>query len=155
MPRKLLLLSLLVACAAIFPRQAAASNDPSGSFLVTITDATTGAFASRSVITLHSDHSVSVIDSGQEGGPVPFSSQLGAWAHAPGGVVKARTLDFSFPFATGGIARVDYRFNAGVPGDQVQGSITLTFFPPNGNPSGGGGTPGGTFNFSGTRVTVP
>lgn len=153
--RKFLFLSLLAVCAAIFPQQAAASNDPSGTFLVTITDATTGAFASRSVITLNSDHSVSVIDSGQEGGPVPFSSQLGTWAHAPGGVVKARTLDFSFPFATGGIARVDYKFNAGVPGDQVQGSITLTFFPPNGNPLGGGGTPGGTFNFSGTRVTVP
>jgi hypothetical protein len=155
MLRKLLLLSLLAVCASIFPQQAAASNDPSGTFLVTITDATTGAFASRSVITLHSDHSVSVIDSGQEGGPVPFSSQLGSWTHAPGGVVKARTLDFSFPFATGGIARVDYHFNAGVPGDQVQGSITLTFFPPNGNPLGGGGAPGGTFNFSGTRVTVP
>ena len=153
--RKLLLLSLLVVCAALFPQQAVASNDPSGTFLVTITDATTGAFASRSVITLYSDHSVAVIDSGQEGGAVPFSSQLGVWAHAPGGVVKARTLDFSFPFASGGIARVDYKFNAGVPGDQVQGSITLTFFPPNGNPLGGGGTPGGTFNFSGTRMTVP
>ena len=153
--RKVLLLSLLAVCATLFPRQAAASNDPSGTFLVTITDATTGAFASRSVITLHSDGSVTVIDSGQEGGPVPFSSQSGSWTHAPGGVVKARTLDFSFPFATGGIARVDYTFDADVPGDQVQGSIVLTFFPPNGNPLGGGGTPGGTFNFSGTRVTVP
>ena len=155
MSRKLLFFSLLAVCIAIFPRQAAASDDPSGTFLVTITDAANGAFASRSVITLHSDHSVSVIDSGQEGGPVPFSSQLGVWAHAPGGVVTARTLDFSFPFATGGIARVDYRFNAGVPGNQVQGTIVLTFFPPNGNPLGGGGSPGGTFNFSGTRMTVP
>lgn len=155
MSRKLLLFSLLAVCIAIFPRQVAASDDPSGSFLVTITDATSGAFASRSVITLHSDHSVSVIDSGQEGGPVPFSSQQGVWAHAPGGVVKARTLDFSFPFASNGIARVDYTFNAGAPGNQVQGTIMLTFFPPNGNPLGGGGTPGGTFNFSGTRMTVP
>ena len=153
--RKLLLLSLVAVCAFTFPQNAAASDDPSGTFLVTITDATTGAFASRSVITLHSDHSVAVIDSGQEGGPVSFSSQLGVWAHRPGGVVKARTLDFSFPFATNGIARVDYKFNAGAPGNQVQGSIALTFFPPNGDPLGGGGTPGGTFNFSGTRMTVP
>ena len=153
--RKLLLLSLLALSAFTFPRHAAASDDPSGTFLVTITDATTGAFVSRSVITLHSDHSVAVIDSGQEGGAVSFSSQLGAWEHGPGGVVKARTLDFSFPFATNGSARVDYKFNAGVPGNRVQGSIVLTFFPSNGDPLDGGGAPGGTFNFSGTRVTVP
>jgi hypothetical protein len=152
--RKLLLLGLLVVCAFTFPQQAAASDDPSGSFLVTITDST-GAFASRSVIALHSDHTVAVIDSGQEGGAVSFSSQLGAWKHAPGGVVKARTIDFSFPFASNGSARVDYTFNAGVPGNQVQGTIVLTFFPANGNPLDGGGTPGGTFNFSGTRITVP
>lgn len=155
MSKKLLPLILLAVCVSILPQKAAASNDPSGTFLVTITDAGTGAFASRSVITLHSDHSVAVIDSGQEGGAVSFSSQQGVWEHAPGGVVKARTIDFSFPFATFGSARVDYTFNAGVPGNQVQGSIVLTFFPPNGDPLDGGGTPGGTFNFSGTRVTVP
>jgi len=140
---------------AFFPQKAAASNDPSGTFLITITNAGSGTFASRSVITLHGDHSVSVIDSGQEGGSVPFSSQLGAWKNTPGGGAAARTIDWSFPFAAQGSARVDYTFNAGVPNDQVQGSIVLTFFPPSGNPLDGGGTPGGTFNFSGTRVTVP
>lgn len=154
MSRKVLLLALLAACASFFPQRAVAGDDPSGSFLVTITDSA-GAFASRSVITLNNNDTVSVIDSGQEGGPVSFSSQLGTWKHAPGGVIKARTLDFSFPFGTGGIARVDYTFNAGVPGNQVQGTIVLTFFPPNGNPLGGGGSPGGTFSFSGTRITVP
>ena len=155
MLRKLVLLGLLVVCASTFPQKAAASDDPSGTFLVTITDAGTGAFASRSVITLHDDHSMAVIDSGQEGGPVAFSSQLGVWKHGTGGTLKARAIDFSFPFATNGSARVDYTFNAGVPGNQVQGSIVLTFFPPSGDPLGGGGTPGGTFNFSGTRITVP
>ncbi|HEV3040960.1 MAG TPA: hypothetical protein VHA33_24555 [Candidatus Angelobacter sp.] len=140
---------------ALHPQKAAASDAPSGTFLITITDATTGAFASRSVITLHSDHSMAVIDSGQEGGPVPFSSQLGVWEHSSGGGLDARTIDFSFPFATEGSARVDYKFNAGVPANQVQGSITLTFFTANGNPLDGGGTPGGTFNFTGTKVTVP
>lgn len=154
MSRKLLFLALLAVCASLFPQRAVASNDPSGSFLVTITDST-GAFASRSVITLNNNNTVAVIDSGQEGGPVSFSSQLGTWKHAPGGVVKARTLDFSFPFGTNGTARVDYTFNAGVPGDQVQGTIVLTFFPPNADPLGGGGAPGGTFHFSGKRITVP
>ena len=139
----------------LHPQKAAASNDPSGTFLITINDATSGAFVSKSVVTLHADHSVAVIDSGQEGGPVPFSSQQGVWEQDPSGVLEARTLDFSFPFATEGSARVDYKFNAGVPANQVQGSIVLTFFPPNGNPLDGGGTVGGTFNFTGTRVTVP
>src|SRR5262245_5010300 len=155
MSKKLLPLILLAVCVSILPQQAAASNDPAGTFLITITNADTGAFASRAVITLHIDHSVAVIDSGQEGGPVSFSSQQGVWEQDTGGAVAARTIDFSFPFATNGSARGDWTFNAGVPGDQVQGSIVLTFFPPNGDPLGGGGTPGGTFHFSGTRVTVP
>jgi hypothetical protein len=154
MPKKLLLLILLAVCVVAVPRSAAASDDSSGTFLVTITDASSGAFVSRSVITLHSDHSVAVIDSGQDG-PVPFSSQLGVWDQAASGAVEARTIDFSFPFATQGSARVDYKFNGGISGNQVHGSIVLTFFPANGNPLDGGGTPGGTFNFSGTRVTVP
>ena len=124
----------------------------SGTFLVTITDSN-GNFASNSVITLHSDHSVAVVDSGQEGGPVPFSSQQGVWASTPTGLA-ARTIDWSFPFATEGSARVDYTFN-GTPPNQVAGSIVLTFFAPNQNPLDGGGTPGGNFNFTGTRITVP
>lgn len=130
-------------------------NGPGGStFLITITDANTGAFASRSVITLHGDHSMAAIDSGQEGGPVAFSSQQGTWAQDASGAIAARTIDFSFPFATEGSARVDYKFNANAPANQVAGTIVLTFFPPNGNPLDGGGTAGGTFNFTGVRVTA-
>jgi hypothetical protein len=148
----------LLACfgwATFHPQRAAASDDPSGTFLISITNAGTGTFSSNSVITLHSDHSVAVVDSGQEGNGVSFSSQLGVWENEPGGGLAARTIDWSFPFATEGSARVDYRFDAGTPNDRVNGSITLTFFPPNGNPLDGGGTPGGTFNFTGRRVTVP
>src|SRR5215831_3378289 len=138
---------------ALNPQKVAAANPPAGTFLITIDDATTGAFVSNTVITLHADHSVAAIDSGQEGPavPVPFSSQLGTWETTPGGGLQARTIDFSFPFATEGSARVDYKFNAGGSNDQVSGSIILTFFPPNGNPLDGGGTLGGTFNFTGQR----
>ena len=127
-----------------------------GSYLTTITDANTGAFSSRSVITLHADHTVTVIDSGQEGGQVfaPFSGQQGTWATSPSGGVVARTINWVFPFATEGSARLDYKFTT-VNTNQVSGTITLTFFPPNGNPLDGGGTVAGTFNFTGTRVTVP
>ena len=40
---------------------------PGGTYLTTITNASNGAFSSRSVITLHADHSLTVIDSGQGG----------------------------------------------------------------------------------------
>src|SRR5215471_18644224 len=122
------------------------------SYLTTITVANTGAFSSRSVITLHADHSLTVIDSGQGGPGVQFSSQQGVWAHRPGATVVARTLDFSFPSA--GIARVDYHFTT-VNKDQVSGTITLTVFGLTDDPLDGGGTVVGTFNFTGTRVMVP
>jgi hypothetical protein len=139
---------------ALNPQKVAAANPPAGTFLITITDSH-GVFASNSVITLHSDRSVAVIDSGQEGNGVSFSSQQGVWENGLGGTLKARTIDWSFPFATNGSARVDYSFNAGGGNDQVSGSIVLTFFPPNGNPLDGGGSPGGTFTFTGQRVTIP
>ena len=127
---------------------------PGSTYLTTITDANTGAFSSRSVITLHADHSLTVIDSGQGGPGVQFSSQQGAWAAGGGGgvVLVARTLDFSFPSA--GIARVDYIFTTSNT-NQVAGTITLTVFGLQDNPLDGGGTVVGTFNFTGTRVTTP
>jgi len=101
-------------------------NGPGGStFLITITDANTGAFASQPVITLHGDNSVAAIDSGQEGGPVPFSSQQGVWKQDASGAITARTIDFSFPFATEGSARVDYTFNTAVPRTRWREPLSL------------------------------
>ena len=125
---------------------------PGIAYITTITDATTGAFSSRSVVTLHADHSMTAIDSGQGGPGVQFSSQMGAWHTSPGAGVVARTLDFSFPNA--GIARVDYNFTT-INKDQVSGTITLTVFPINADPQGSGGTVVGTFNFTGQSVNVP
>lgn len=125
---------------------------PGIAYLTTITDATTGAFSSRSVVTLHADHSMTAIDSGQGGPGVQFSSQMGAWHASPNAGVVGRTLDFSFPNA--GIARVDYNFTT-INKDQVSGTITLTVFPINADPQGSGGTVVGTFNFTGQSVTAP
>lgn len=124
---------------------------PGTTYLTTITDAHTGAFASRSVITLYADHSLVSIDSGQGGPSAQFSSQMGAWATSPGAGVVARTLDFSFPSA--GIARVDYNFTT-INKDQVSGTITLTVFPLNADPQGSSGTVVGNFNFTGAKVTA-
>lgn len=123
---------------------------PGATYLTTITNASDGSFSSRSVITLHADHSLAAIDSGQGGPGVQFSSQQGAWAPSPGGGAIARTLDFSFPSA--GIARVDYNFTT-TNADQVAGTITLTVFGLHDNPLDGGGTVVGNFNFTGVRIT--
>ena len=125
---------------------------PGAAYLTTITDATTGAFATRSVVTLHADHSMTAIDSGQGGPSAQFSSQMGAWRTTPGAGVVARTLDFTFPNAA--IGRVDYNFTT-INTDEVSGTATLTIFPINADPQGSGGTVVGTFNFTGQRVTVP
>lgn len=127
------------------------SGLPGGTYLTTITDANSGAFASRSVITFYADHSLVSIDSGQGGPSAQFSSQMGAWATAPNAAVVARTLDFSFPQA--GIARVDYNVTT-ITTTQVSGTITLTAFGLHDDPQGSGGTVIGHFNFTGVRVTA-
>ena len=125
---------------------------PGAAYVTTITDATTGAFSSRSVITLHADHSITAIDSAQGGPGTQFSSQMGAWRTSPGAGVVARTLDFSFPNA--GIARVDYNFTT-INKDGVSGPITRTVFGLNDDPQGNGGTVVGHFNFTGVSVVAP
>lgn len=135
------------------PQKTVAANGIAGAtYVITITDASTGAFASRGVITLNVDHSMAVLDSGQGGPSFSFSSQLGAWENAPGNTVRARTLDFDFPSVD--VARLDYNFTT-ASNDQAAGTIVLTTFPLTGNPLGSGGTVVGTFNFTGQRVTVP
>ena len=153
--------AVLAECLVTFAGWAALHGQSAGSpnavlgetYLTTITNASTGAFSSRSLITLHTDHSFAAVDSGQGGPGVQFSSQQGNWAQSPGATITARTLDFSFP-PNAGIARVDYDITT-VSADTLSGTITLTFFPLNGDPLGSGGTPGGTFNFTSTRVTLP
>ena len=155
MKKKVRVFAALVGCILAFGALTVlhGQNSPNGlpglTYLTTITDANTGAFASRSVITLHADHSMIAIDSGQGGPGAVFSSQMGTWTTvpAPGGVI-GRTLDFSFPNA--GIARVDYVFKT--TKDQTNGTITLTAFGLNEDPQGSGGTVIGHFNFTGVRV---
>lgn len=135
------------------PQKTVAANGIAGAtYVITITDASTGTFASRGVITLNVDHSMAVLDSGQGGPTFSFSSQLGAWENGPGNTVKARTLDFDFPSVD--VARLDYNFTT-ANNDQAAGTIVLTTFPLTGDPLGSGGTVIGTFNFTGQRVTVP
>jgi hypothetical protein len=91
--------SLLAAVGSVvLPAHYAAADDGfmGASYITTVKDSA-GNFASRGVITLHSDHTVSVIDSGPGGPSFFFTSQLGSWKPDGKGGLVARTIDFDFP----------------------------------------------------------
>ena len=149
---------LALACVgliALQPEKAAA--DPHGlffhgaSYLITVTTST-GAFASRGVLTFHADSTMSAIDSGQGGPTFFFSSQLGSWKPDGEGGLVARTIDFNFP-PNADVARLDYTVKFAQDGRQVTGTITLRTFPLQSNPLDGGGTVVGSFTFVGNLVT--
>ena len=120
------------------------------SYVTTVKDSA-GNFASRDVIALHADHTMSVIDSGQGGPTFFFTSQLGSWKRGDHGLV-ARTIDFDFP-PNADVARADYTISIGQDGKTISGTITLTTFPLQADPLDGGGTVVGTFTFTGELIT--
>jgi hypothetical protein len=145
------LLAFLGVVALLHPQQATADPEFHGAtYLITVTDAN-GNFASRGVITLHADHTMSVIDSGQGGPTFFFTSQLGSWRPDGNGGIVARTIDFDYP-PNADTARLDYTIRFEQGGDQTTGTITLTTFPLTGDPLDGGGTVAGKFTFVGQIV---
>jgi hypothetical protein len=119
-------------------------------YIITNTDASTGAFTSRSVITFGADHTMTVIDSAQGGPDFHFSSQLGSWSTTSAGTGTGRTIDFDFP-SQPGVSRLDWTFQATKTGT-ISGKVELYGFPLEANPLEGG-TLQGTFNFTGYVVT--
>jgi len=144
------ILALVGSVALLHPQHASAQPEFNGaSYLITVKD-TGGNFASRGVITLHTDRTMSVIDSGQGGPAFFFSSQLGSWRQDGKGGLVAKTVDFNFP-PSPGIARLDYTITFNQDGNAT-GTIALTTFPLIGNPLDGGGTVVGTFTFVGQLI---
>ena len=149
--------SVLFAClsfVSLYPQNAAAEPEchfRGATYITTVTDST-GAFASRDVITLNADHTLLVVDSGQ-GGPFFFTSQQGTWGVGNKGTLVGRTIDFDFP-PNADVARLDYTFKFEADGS-ISGTITFYTFPLTANPLDGGGTLVGTFNFTGYKVTLP
>jgi hypothetical protein len=145
------ILALLGSIAMLHPQHATADPHFNGATYVTTVKDSSGNFASRGVISLHADHTMSVIDSGQGGPTFFFSSQLGSWKPDGKGGLVARTIDFDYP-PNADVARLDYTISFDQDGDQVTGTITLTTFPLQANPLDGGGTVTGTFTFVGQLV---
>jgi hypothetical protein len=122
-----------------------------GAYLITINDSE-GNFASRGVMTLHADGTMSVIDSGQGGTAYYFSSQLGSWRPEGDGRVVAKTIDFDYP-PNADVARLDYTLSFTPGRRQATGSVTLRTFPlQSGDPLQGEGTVAGTFSLVGELI---
>lgn len=101
-------------------------------YIITNTDAGSGKFASRTLLTLHSDGTMAVVDSTQGGPTFFFSSQLGGWKPTGTGTAEGWTDDFNYPPAAG-IGEVLWNFQ--FTGDKVSGTSTLIGLGLHGNPN--------------------
>jgi hypothetical protein len=140
--------------ATLCPQVAAAEGHedcggPGATYIISNKDST-GVFVSRGALTLHADHTLSVTDSIQGGPLTYFSSQLGSWKGGDNGVVTGVTVDFDYA-PNSDVARLDYTIHV-ESNRSVSGTVTLTFFPIDGDPFAGGGKPGGTTTFTGYLV---
>jgi hypothetical protein len=127
------------------------------SYLNTVTDSN-GNFVTRHVITLHADHTMSVVDADSGGPNYFFTPELGSWEPDGKGGVVGRTVDFDYyvghpMYPNGDVARIDYTISFQGNGSQIVGTHTVTIFPLQDNPLGGGGTNLGISNFTGQLIT--
>jgi hypothetical protein len=158
---KLGALTLVVAAAwvaLLHPYKATANDDNPGfghgaSYLTTVTDSN-GNFVTRTVITLHADHTMSVVGADSGGPTYYFTSELGSWRPDGKGGAVGRTLDFDLyghtVYPNGDVARIDYTIS--FQNDGIVGTHTVTIFPLQGNPFGGGGTYLVTSDFTGQLI---
>jgi hypothetical protein len=160
---KLGALTLVVAAAwvaLLHPYKATANDDNPGfghgaSYLTTVTDSN-GSFRTRSVITLHADSMMAVVDADSGGPTYFFTSEFGSWRPDGKGGAVGRTIDFDFfvghpVYPNGDVARIDYTIS--FQHDGIVGTHTVTIFSLQENPFGGGGINVGTFNFTGQLIT--
>lgn len=149
------ILGLLTALGSVVLPHAMSGGDQwfsGGSYLITLRDLQ-GNFASRQVLTLHADQTLSGVDSGQDGPTYLYSSELGAWKRDGHLRIVAKAIDFDYP-PNPDVARLDYIISFVPDRSHVTGTIIIsTFQLENGNPLDGGGTVIGTYTFAGELIT--
>jgi hypothetical protein len=147
------LIAALGSVALLNPSNAAAqlAGPANGATYVTTVKDSSGNFTTRTVLTLHADHTMSVVAADQGGPTFFFTSQLGSWKPDGHGGVVGKTLDFDYP-PNADVARIDYTVSFDPAHDSATGTETLTTFPLQGNPLDGGGTVLGTYTFTGELV---
>jgi hypothetical protein len=147
------LIAALGSVALLSPPNATADPEGphNGATYLTIVKDSSGNFTTRTVVTLHADHTMSVVAADQGGPTSFFTSQLGSWKPDGKGGVVAKTIDFDYP-PNADVVRIDYTISFDTDHDRATGTETLTSFPLEGNPLDGGGTVLGTFTFTGELV---
>lgn len=166
-------LSVLLVLGALSPREVEAGGSCRrsviGTYLTTAMDGNVPPRMSRSIITLHSDHTLSIIDRDEGGSEAefidPFSDAQGAWRCTGRRSFTATTLNFTFPGPVGGgqqfIVRADYDVKFDRKTKELIGMLEITFFnlfgdfsdPLEGPPLPLPGAPF-VFTFEGQRVTA-
>lgn len=153
-------LGLAAILPALSPPPAAAQDNADckamvGLWLTTIHSGA-GDFASRSLLTVNADGTLSAVDSAQDQGlqGSGFSSQPGVWRCAGPGKATARTLNFGFP-PRPSIARSDWTL--ALSGDTLSGAIALHIFPgvKDVDPFKADSQPVDAFRFTAQRVGAP
>jgi hypothetical protein len=156
LPAFLSLIAALGSVALLSPPNATAEHegphnaDNGATFLTTVKDSS-GNFITRTVLTLHADHTMSVVAADQGGPTSFFTSQLGSWKPDGKGGVVAKTIDFDYP-PNADVVRIDYTISFDPDDDRATGTETLIAFPLQGNPLDGGGTILATATFAGELV---
>ena len=148
------LIMALGSVALLSPPNATADSEEghhNGATYVTTVRDSSGNFTTRTVLTLHADHTMSVVAADQGGPTFFFTSQLGSWKPDGKGGVVAKTIDFDYP-PNADVVRIDYTISFDPDHDRATGTETLTAFPLQGNPLDGGGTVLTTATFTGELV---
>jgi len=121
-----------------------------GVYLTTIT--LNGKFASRSVLTFHSDRTLSAVDSAQVSQNLMFSDQQGVWKKH-GNHVWGHSIDITFMPAPG-LARNDYDLIFDEQNATLSGCIELRTYEIGGDPLHDAGVLVGIYDVTGERLKI-
>jgi hypothetical protein len=150
-----LALGLAMTAAPAQAQDNAACSAMTGLWLTTIENSA-NAFASRSLVTLHLDGTLTAVDSAEQKGVqgTGFTSQPGVWRCAGAGKASGRTINFGFA-PRESIARSDWTLSHS--GQTLSGTIALHIFSglKGVDPFTTDSKPVDTFRFTAQRVTAP
>lgn len=139
-------------------QEAGCRGELAGTYLTTITTSK-GGYASRSLVTINGDGTLSAVDSRQYHGVMgaAFSAQRGVYRCTGDEAAAARTLNFGFP-KRASIARSDWTMVRDKATGSISGTITLFIYTgvKGVDPfAAKGGKRIDTFRFTSTRVSPP
>ncbi len=146
-----------LAAPAAMAQEEGCQGELARTYLTTITTSK-GGYASRSLVTIHGDGTLSAVDSRQYHGVMgaAFSAQSGTYRCTGPQAATGRTLNFGFP-KRASIARSEWTITRNKATGAISGTITLIVYKgvKGVDPFGKGGRKIDTFRFTGVPVGTP